>query len=171
MRVTKSTLSQSLKKVFGISPFDAKNRKTNRGRTRRLVLESLENRALFAADFGSAMSFGNDTGNSVAYSIAADSAGNSYMTGYFSGTVDFDQAATHSGDSDILTSRGPQDIFVVKYAPDDSLAWVQRMGGNSASTLSPGGTAIDTGRKITVDGGGHVCAVGSFAGSADFGST
>ena len=51
------------------------------------------------------------------------------MTGYFSGTLDFDEAAAHPGDADILTSRGTNDAYIAKYASDNSLVWVRRMGG------------------------------------------
>jgi hypothetical protein len=89
------------------------------------------------------------------------------VTGFFRGTVDFDQTATHAGDTDILTPRGTGgDAYVAKYAPDNSLLWVQRMGGDVIGTPN-----LDAGESIAVDGSGNVYVSGKFTGSADFGST
>ncbi|MSR56778.1 MAG: hypothetical protein EXS05_03795 [Planctomycetaceae bacterium] len=133
-----------------------------------VAAEVLEERALLSAAFGSALSIGNDASNS-ANDVATDQGGNSYNTGYFSGIVDFDQAAAHSGDTDILTARGATDAFVAKYAPDNSLAWVQRMGGDATNVNNA--FLTDSGSKIAIDGNGSVYVTGQFMGSADFGST
>jgi hypothetical protein len=128
----------------------------------------LERREVFVASLDSVLAIGNDdvTGVHVARDVETDSAGNSYLTGAFSGTVDFDLGATHANDADILTARGSADVFVAKYAPDNSLVWVTRMGGDLAST-----NETDIGRKIAVDAAGTVYVAGQFVGSADFGST
>lgn len=155
---------------------------TSRGRTRLrradferramqakyVAAEVLEDRSLLSAAFGSALSIGNEVGGSSANDVATDAAGNSYITGSFSGTVDFDLSATHAADSDILTARGPADAFVAKYAPDNTLIWVQRMGGDA---VSPDASLSDSGSKIAVGSNGNVYVVGQFVGSADFGST
>lgn len=138
---------------------------------RRGLFESLEGRTVLSATFGSALSIGNDAGSSIALGIAADSAGNSYVTGYFAGTVDFDLSAVHAGDSDILTARGPQDAYVAKYAPDNSLIWARRMGGDASSPGGNAGNISDAGQKIAVNGGGNMYVVGKFVGAGDFGST
>lgn len=141
-------------------------RKSSPHRTnkRRFTLERLEERTVFSASFESALSIGGDAGSSMAADVAADSAGNSYVTGRFAGVVDFDLNAAHPADSDILAARGVADIFVAKYAPDDSLVWVKRMGGDETS-------GIDAGREVAVDASGNVYLTGNFAGSADFGAT
>lgn len=130
----------------------------------RLGVLPLERRDVPAVGLGSAIGLGNDTGSSSAYGVASDAAGNSYMTGNFSGTVDFDPANVHAGDSDILTANGSLDIYVAKYAPDSSLVWAVRMGGNAAS---PGS---DIGQSVDLDGNGNIIVTGSFRGTADFGS-
>lgn len=84
------------------------------------------------------------------------------MSGPLSKTVDFDPSGSRPGDTDILTSvGGDSDIYVAKYAPDDSLVWVTRMGGMDR----------EIGAAIAVDGGGNVFVTGPFKGSANFGST
>ena len=130
-----------------------------RRQTRKLRLEQLEGRRVFS---GSALSVGNDTGNSGASDVAVEAAGNSYLTGNFRGTTDFDPANTHPGNTDILTALGIGDAFVAKYAPDNSLLWARRMGGTDP-TLNDGGS------KIAIDGGGNVYVTGSFLGTGDFG--
>jgi Beta-propeller repeat len=162
MRTSKSVLSQTVNRLFG-TPRATQSRRKPGCRPRALGhgFERLEERTVLSVSLGSAMSIGNDTGGSAAADVATDQAGNTYLTGSFSGTVDFDPAAAHPGDTDILTSRGSGDAFVAKYAPDDSLVWVRRMGGD----------ASDSGGRVAVDASGNVYVAGTFRGSADFGST
>jgi hypothetical protein len=162
MPTSKSLWTRSMNRIFGqslSSPVPTKGR-PDRRRTRRLVLETLENRKVFAMDFDSAFGVGNATGNSEAYDAAVDAAGNSYTSGYFTGTTDFDPARTHAGNTDILTALGGNDAFVAKYAPDNSLIWAKRMGG----------AAEDFASKIEIDGSGNVYVTGSFTATGDFGS-
>lgn len=97
-----------------------------------------------------------------------DSAGNTYVTGHFGGTVDFESNAVQPGNADILTSRGGTDIYVAKYAPDNALVWVVRMGGDFNDPANPGANS-DAGRQVAVDGGGNVYVVGDFKGTAQLG--
>jgi hypothetical protein len=136
------------------------------GARRCIRFERLEGREVLSATFGSAMGFGGPAGSDI-FDVATDAAGNSYVTGFFGGTVDFDLSQTHVGDVDILTARGENDAFVAKYAPDDSLVWARRMGGDVFSTNA----ITDVGRSIAVDNSGNVYVAGDFRGSADFGST
>jgi hypothetical protein len=135
-------------------------------RTQRLSAERLEDRSMFSATFGSALSIGNEFNSSVATDVATDSAGSSYVSGMFAGTVDFDLGNVHSGDADILTSRGSGDAYVAKYAPDNSVIWVRSMGGDAVSS-----GLTDVAREISIDTNGAVYLSGEFLGSADFGST
>lgn len=112
----------------------------------------------------SAMSLGNEAGPCMANALAVDGAGNSYITGHFNGTLDFDPAQTHVGNADILTSAGAIDVFVAKYSPDGNFVWAIRMGG---AATNPGG---DEGRTIRVDAAGNVFVAGQFRGTGSFGS-
>jgi len=162
MQTSNSLWARSMNRIFGgsmSSPGPTKGCQDRR-RKRRLVVETLENRKVFAVDFDSAFGVGNAIGYSLPEDVAVDAAGNSYLTGYFTGTTDFDPAKTHVGNTDILTARGGHDAFVAKYAPDNSLIWAKRMGG----------TAADLGAKIAIDGSGNVYVTGSFTGTGDFGS-
>jgi hypothetical protein len=127
--------------------------------------EALEERTVLSANFASALSIGG-AGQDGVYDIEADAAGYSYVTGEFSGTVDFDLGQTHAGDADILSARGSRDAFVAKYTPDDSLVWVQRMGGDAVQS-----NYSDIGRSIALDTIGNVYVAGEFYATADFGST
>ena len=84
-------------------------------------------------------------GQTSPWDIAADASGNSYISGGFAGTVDFDPLATHADNSDVLTARGISDAFIAKYAPDDSLLWALRMGGDSE--VGEGGGSIDSANR------------------------
>jgi len=92
---------------------------------------------------------GADQGNAV----AVDTAGNIYVTGYFSGTVHFGSFS--------LTAVADKDIFVGKKDKFGRWLWVKRAGGSGAA---------DEGRAIALDAAGNIYVAGVFEGSADFGT-
>jgi endonuclease V-like protein UPF0215 family len=92
------------------------------------------------------------TSYDVGNAIAVDSSGNSYITGYFQGTVDF-------GGGDV-TSAGSDDIFVLKLNSSGTFQWVNTFGG----------TSYDVGYAITVDSSGNSYITGNFQGTVDFGA-
>jgi len=95
-----------------------------------------------------------DGGNSASVSgVAVDSSGNTYVTGYFTGTATFGSTS--------LTSSGSSDIFVAKLNNTGDWGWAVRAGG----------TTHERGRSIAVDPSGNTYVTGSFTGNATFGST
>jgi hypothetical protein len=108
---------------------------------------STDGNYLWAKSFGSMQS---DYG----YSIATDSAGAIYATGYFNGNVNFDPGATNI----TLSSKGFADIFVMKLDASGDLRWAKAAGGASD----------DIAYSLTVDNAGSVFVTGSFRGTADF---
>jgi hypothetical protein len=130
-------------------------------------METLEDRTVPTVTLGTALSVGHELGSSTALDVAADAAGNSYMVGSFSGTTDFDPSHTLPGNADILTARGTQDGYIAKYAPDNSLLWVRRMGGDNTVVDHN----LDSTTDVAVDASGNVYIAGNFFGSADFGAT
>lgn len=92
------------------------------------------------------------TGPDRGLSIKADNTGNTYITGYYSGTATFG--------SQTLTSLGSQDIFIAKLDPNGSFLWAR----------SAGGTNNDIGYGIDVDNNGNVAVTGEFTGTGTFGS-
>jgi len=89
----------------------------------------------------------------VARSIAYDGAGNVYVTGYFSGTADFDPSAATA----TVTSAGNDDIFLAKYNSSGAYVWSFRLG---AATL-------DRGMSVCTDALGNVYITGLFQGTVD----
>ncbi len=91
-------------------------------------------------------------------SVAVDSAGNVYVAGEFTGTVDFDPS---EAGVDSRTANGPfgrYDIFVTKFNSSGNYLWTRTIGGNS-----------DEGRpSIAVDQSGSVVIAGSFRSTVDF---
>lgn len=85
-----------------------------------------------------------------ANSVAADGFGNVLYAGTFQGVMDFG--------SGLLPSVG-KDNFIVKYSPDGALAWVKHFGGSLDEDL----------QGLAVDGLDNVFAIGSFAGTVNFG--
>ena len=87
-----------------------------------------------------------------ATATATDAAGNVYVAGSFTGTLSVAGVT--------LTSAGATDVFVAKYRPGGSPAWVQRAGG----------AGPDEARALVVSGAG-VYVAGTSTGGAAFGST
>ncbi|MFS0518943.1 beta strand repeat-containing protein [Nostoc sp. UIC 10607] len=88
-------------------------------------------------------------------SIAADTFGNTYVTGAFNGTATFGNTTLTS------TGFGYSDAFIAKFDSNNNILWAQKLGG----------TLTDVGLGITVDEAGNSYATGFFSGIATFGST
>ena len=75
------------------------------------------------------------TGNDGIGDLYADSDGSVFVTGQFSGTVDFDPSTAGSFP---MTSIGSQDIFAAKYDSTGTPIWVRQMGGASVGSFVAG---------------------------------
>lgn len=90
--------------------------------------------------------------------ICSDPMGNVYVTGYFSGTGDFDPG---SGVYQLIASGGTYDYeaFVLKLTATGAFSWAANMGGMSH----------DLGFSIAIDPAGNVYSTGNYASTpADF---
>jgi len=81
---------------------------------------------------------------------AADNASNCFVTGVFSGTVNFGPTN--------LSSAGFSDMFVAKYNAGGNLVWVQRAGGQNVTDAA-------SGSRVVVDAAGNVCVAGQSSGT------
>ncbi|MDP4284860.1 MAG: SBBP repeat-containing protein [Bacteroidota bacterium] len=95
------------------------------------------------------------SGNVFSSSIAVDGSGNVYVTGYFSGTIDFDPGAGVAN----LVSAGVYDIFIAKYDAAGNYVYAKSMGGTGYYSYSS---------SLAVDGSGNVYVTGYFQGTVDF---
>lgn len=86
-------------------------------------------------------------------SIVVSGSGGVCFTGRYNGTIDF---LSGPGTSD-LTSAGGDDIFVCKLDLAGGFQWARGLGGSG----------VDEGHAIAVDGMGNVFATGDFEGVAD----
>ncbi|MFN8393725.1 MAG: T9SS type A sorting domain-containing protein [Bacteroidia bacterium] len=85
------------------------------------------------------------TGVDEAKGVDVDAAGNIYITGRFTGTVDFNPG---NGTAN-TTSMGPNDIFVLKLTANGAYAWHRTWGSTSYNE----GTAIQVdGSRVTMTG-------------------
>jgi hypothetical protein len=87
-------------------------------------------------------------------SIAVDSRGSVYSTGYFAGTIDFDPGVGIASASTL----GETDIFISKLDRNGNFVWAKAIGGTSS----------DSGISIAVDLSGTVYASGGFTDTVDF---
>ncbi len=119
-------------------------------RATRHRFESLESRALLAADPGWALAFSGpvfETETEV--HIGPD--GFLYAAGGFSGTADFDPGP---GVVQLTAQTGANDMFVAKYTPQGSLVWAQRFGGDQNEyagkfAFDPSGDLLLTGHSAS----------------------
>jgi len=95
------------------------------------------------------------TNYDVVTSMVVDSVSNAiYLTGYFSGTCDFNPDATVTYN---LTAAGSADIFVLKLDNLGNFLWAKRIGG----------TDTEHGYAISVNDVGNVVVTGDFKGTVD----
>ncbi|UOK43900.1 MULTISPECIES: SBBP repeat-containing protein [Flavobacterium] len=87
--------------------------------------------------------------------LAVDVSGNVYITGYFSGTADFDPSA---GVANLISAGGSNDIFLAKYNASGNYVYAKKIGG----------TSDDVGTAIAVDGNGNAYVTGYFSDTVDF---
>ncbi|MGZ3753815.1 MAG: T9SS type B sorting domain-containing protein [Mucilaginibacter sp.] len=92
----------------------------------------------------------------TATSIVAGSDGNVYLTGYFSGSANFDPAGSIN-----LGDHGQQDLFVAKYTSGGDNWWANNTGnGNGCGNVA--------GLGIGMDNNGDILLTGSFCSTVNF---
>jgi hypothetical protein len=92
-------------------------------------------------------SFGS-TGTDGGSAVAVDSAGNIYLAGYFSGTINLGSGS--------LTSVGSQNMVLAKYSAAGVLQWAERIGLGSEQAAG-----------LALDPSGNILVVGIFSGTTD----
>ncbi|RYG11373.1 MAG: T9SS type A sorting domain-containing protein [Chitinophagaceae bacterium] len=89
--------------------------------------------------------------------FALDAAGNIYMTGVFSGTVDFDP----SPNTNNLIAAASMSDFVTKFNVNGDFVWVRKSGGGT-------GNDYIRGNSIASDANGNIWMAGDFRGDFTF---
>lgn len=100
-----------------------------------------------------AKGIGGSIGNDEGFALTIDASGNSFATGYYAGTVDFDP-----GPSIFNMTSTNGDLFVLKL----------NSAGNFVFSKDIGGSAIAIGLDITLDVSGNIYTTGEFQGTIDF---
>ena len=128
---------------FGVGTFNL----TSNGGYDIYVLKMTTN-----GDFIWAKSMGG-SGYDEGFSISTTATGDSYVTGYFLNTVDFDPSVgTYN-----LTSAGGDDIFISKFDTNGNFIWARSMGG----------TSNDHASNIIPTSSGDLIICGDLSGTAD----
>ena len=109
---------------------------------------------VWAKQIGTLSSFMYGDGEST--SIDTDNKGNVYITGYFTGTFDFDPdtVLSYTLNSNILN----WDIYILKLDSNGNFMWVKSMGSNGG----------DGGLDLAIDNSNNVYTTGYFTGTVDF---
>ena len=108
-----------------------------------------------AQSYDWSMSVGSTTGPSGGRAIATDVNGNVFVSGYFSGTADFNPFSA----GPTTTSLGQEDMFIAKYDVNGTFDRV-RWGGNTLGN--------DQAYDMILDNAGNVYITGTFTGTAAF---
>gem|GEM_PF-1274441 len=137
------------------------SRQTNRRRRRIFpiaAIEKLEDRTLLSADFAFAATLDSNGGSTQpeeqVEDMTVDSAGNTYLTGRFTGTMDV-------GSVTLASNGGAGDGFVAKYDTNGNFLWARSFGS----------VGDDRGIAVSVDSTGNVFVGGLFEGTVDFDQT
>ena len=88
------------------------------------------------------------------HSLAVSPSGDVYITGGFSGNVDFNSW----GAGYLMSSSGATDIFVCKLNTNGDFVWAKRIGDIGAESAT----------QISIDTIGHVFVSGKYTGNVDF---
>jgi hypothetical protein len=132
-------------------------------RRRRPGLETLEGRQLMTYDFAAA--FGVGGAGITVNRIALDDAGDSFVTGSFTGRVDFDPTPGGTAGANVLDAGSLTSAFVAKYSPSNTLVWVKSFNAATGASV----TSSAEGRGIAVDSHtGSIYVAGNFVGTVDF---
>jgi ribonuclease HIII len=95
------------------------------------------------------------TGDDFCNSIAVDSSGSVYVTGYYSSNPLTLYNKDGSAFSTTLTNSGSRNVFIAKYDTNGNVLWGSRIGG----------TGDDFGNSIAVDSSGSVYVTGPYSSS------
>ena len=146
------------KRLSALRPGQGRSGKPSReARRPRMSVEALESRQLLTVDFIAAQGIGGLSLTATA--TVADAAGDTYATGLFAGTVNFNPAP--AGTPYTLTAAGSQDAYLAKYDPAGKLLWAQDLPG------SPGTPA--KGNALALTPAGAVALAGQFQGTLTVG--
>ena len=136
------------------------------------LAEQLEPRAMLAVTFGrdindagwagAFVGAGDTPGTAYVNAVAADAAGNRYVGGSFSGTVDFNPGSAVESRSTVAHQAG----FVAKFDGNGKFLTVITFDPAPPSGDDPpGSSSVDA---LAISTGGKIAAVGHFDGTVDF---
>ncbi len=92
-------------------------------------------------------------GSVTIHEIVIDASGNTYSTGVFSGTVDFD-----SGPGTVALTTASQEHFLLKLDKDRNVVWVKSLND----------TGFSLAMHLSLDGSGNIYITGGFHDTVDF---
>ncbi|MBS1501739.1 MAG: hypothetical protein JST32_06740, partial [Bacteroidetes bacterium] len=91
------------------------------------------------------------------YGIVCSADNYVYVSGYFSGTVDFDPSATATA---LVSDHGQRDLFFAKYDSNGAYKWAFSAGNAGCNNT--------LGRNLAIDGNNDILLTGSFCSTVNF---
>lgn len=111
----------------------------------------------FSQSYNWAIGMGSTNGTGEGHSLKVDAFGNTYVTGDFKGSVDFDPGSgiVLLGASGTLNAS---DVFIAKYDTQGNYVWAIKLGGDYTEHAN----------SIDIDPSGNIYITGTFSGPTDF---
>lgn len=110
-----------------------------------------------AGNFQYAKVIGGQTSGAFCYQIAPDANNNIYITGYFSGTIDFNPDPNVVAN---LNDSGQRDLFLGKYDENGNFKWAFNAGNSGCNSTF--------GIELDVDSQNNLLLGGAFCNTVDF---
>lgn len=125
----------------------------------------------FTLTYSWTKNWGHTAGEAVATGSAVDRWGNLYVSGQFSGTVNFDPAGANPG-ATISSYNSTVDAYLLKLDANGRYQWVKTWGAGTKTPCASMGRACgrDAANGVVVDAAGNAYVAGLFQNTVDFGN-
>ncbi len=119
--------------------------------------------------FNWAKTWGGSTAGVIAKNAQVDTAGNIYVVGEFSGTVQFDPTGANPSGT-ITSNNGTVDAFLSKFDASGQFLWVRTWGSGPSGGNPKQGYGRDAANGLGLDAAGNSYVIGLYQSTVNFGS-
>lgn len=125
----------------------------------------------FTLTYNWTKNWGDASGDASAVDMAVDRWGNLYVSGQFSGTVNFDPAGADSS-ATVTSSNHTVDAYLVKLDANGHYQWAKTWGTSAGACGGPAsrGCGREAANSVVVDASGDAYVAGLFQNTVNFGN-